>query len=254
MIFADAAVPLIGGHRGASALAPENTFAAFDLALAYGAELMEFDVHLTQDAQLAVHHDFTTERTAGQNLPLGHSTLEELRQLEVGSWFGPRYAGQKIPTLSEVLDRYADSVYLNVEIKAGEFLYPGIAEKVAEAILSKQLHRRAIVSCFDWDTIAWLRKIAPSIRTGLLAHDRPDDTIMHGYMMGATAVHLDSCLITAERVHQAHNIGMAVLAWTVNERLEMERVVELGVDAVLSDYPQRLCALVRERRVAELVC
>jgi glycerophosphoryl diester phosphodiesterase len=87
-----------------------------------------------------------------------------------------------------------------------------------------------------------------------LAHDRPDDTIMHGYMMGATAVHLDSCLITAERVHQAHNIGMAVLAWTVNERLEMERVVELGVDAVLSDYPQRLCALVRERRVAELVC
>src|SRR5579864_3356404 len=99
--------PLIGAHRGASGEAPENTIAAFDLALEQGAELLELDVHRTADGHLVVQHDFSLARTAGRPGQIGECTLEELRQFDVGAWRGAAWAGQRLPTLEEVLDRYA---------------------------------------------------------------------------------------------------------------------------------------------------
>ncbi|HWE62018.1 MAG TPA: glycerophosphodiester phosphodiesterase family protein [Chloroflexota bacterium] len=248
MIFATARSPLIGAHRGASGQAPENTMAAFDLAVAQGAELIECDVHCTMDGQLVVHHDFTLARTAQQNLEIGRLTMRELLRMDVGAWRGAGWTGQRIPTLDEVLDRYGARVFLNVEIKVDTRPYPGIEEAVVGAIRERQLAQRVIVSSFNGETVARLRAIDPMLCTGLLSDDRPEASLERACQLGANALHLEAGLITAPRLRQAHARGLGLLAWTVDDQVEMVRLVDLGVDAVVSNYPEQLRDVVLSRR------
>ena len=248
MIFASTPHPLIGAHRGASGEAPENTFAAFDLALTQGAELIELDVHRTVDGYLVVQHDFSLHRTALQKGLVGDRTLEELRLCDVGAWRGEQWAGQQIPTLDEVLDRYGAKVYLNVEIKVDRRPYPMIEALVARAIHRRDLCDRVIVSSFNLATIERLRQIDPEIRTGLLSDDRPDEAVLQAHEVGMTAVHLEAELITAARLAHANRLGVGMLAWTVDDPVEMVRLTELGVDAIVSNFPAQLREVVLARR------
>ena len=141
--------PLIGAHRGASADAPENTLAAFDLAVDQGAELIELDVQRTRDDALVIQHDFSLGRTTTGAGLLAEHTLAELRALDAGVWRGDSWAEQRIPTLDEVLDRYGARVYLNLEIKIGELSQPGIEQQVAAAVSQRGLYDRIVVSSFD---------------------------------------------------------------------------------------------------------
>lgn len=248
MIVVSSLCPLIGAHRGASGEAPENTFAAFDLALEQGAELLELDVHRTTDGYLVVQHDFSLSRTASATGQIGELTLEALRRYDVGAWKGPRWAGQCIPTLDEVLDRYGDRAFLNVEIKVDRRPYPTIEAQVARAIRQRGLFDRVVVSSFDLSTVERLRRVDPAVRTGLLTEQQPDETLLRAREIGAVAVHLEADMITAPRLDHAHRRGLGVLAWTVDDPVEMVRLTELGVDAIVSNVPATLRDVVLARR------
>ncbi|NIL97886.1 MAG: hypothetical protein GTO53_09115, partial [Planctomycetales bacterium] len=128
-----AAEPLIVAHRGASGDAPENTIEAFQLAWQQGADAIEGDFHLSQDGQVVCIHDKDTQRTAGQALIVAESSLEDLRKLDVGSFFGPRYSGARIPTLAEVLATVPQGKKIYLDIKCGAAIVPPMLEQLKRA-------------------------------------------------------------------------------------------------------------------------
>lgn len=248
MLFPASPRPLIGAHRGASGEAPENTFAAFDLALEHGAELLECDVHRTRDGHLVVQHDFTLNRTASRDGLIRDLTLEEIRRCDAGAWRGEQWQGQVVPTLDEVLDRYGRRTLINVEIKVDRQPYPQIEELVARAVRMRSLYDRVVVSSFYLTTIERMRRVDPQVRTGLLADVRPDEAMLNAHEAGALAVHLESPLITAPRLSRVQRWGLEMVAWTVDDVIEMVRLTDLGVAAIISNYPARLREVVLARR------
>jgi glycerophosphoryl diester phosphodiesterase len=256
---------LIGAHRGASVDAPENTLAAFELAVTQGAELIELDVHATRDGVLVVHHDFDLRRTAGSAGLIRELTVSEVQTFDVGSWRGTKFAGERIPTLDKVLQTYGNRVLLNVEIKFDRVPYEGIESAVARAIRACGLSRRVVVSSFDLETLLRLRRIDGDIRVSLL-HDAakssvPDSgaldaaSVMFARMAvareaGMVGIHLDAASISADVCARAKELGLGVLAWTVDSEPEMRRLAALGIDAIVSNRPALLRAVLLEMRRA----
>ena len=248
MLLPSTVTPLVGAHRGASADAPENTLAAFDLALEQGAELIEFDVHRTRAGELVILHDFSLDRTTTGAGQVAERTLAELKELDAGAWRGDRWVGQRIPTLDEVLDRYGARVYLNIEIKAGEVPYPKIEQQVAEAVRRRGLYDRIVVSSFDFATVRRLRQVNPQVRAALLAEKDPDEALRLAAEIGVVGLHLQATLITAARVARAAERGLGILAWTVDTEPEMKRLLALNIDAVVSNVPAVLYRVVMDCR------
>ena len=241
---------VIGAHRGASGEAPENTFAAFDLALQQGSELLEFDVHCSADGTLVVIHDASLNRTAGRDGQVGEMSATALQACDVGRWRGAAWAGQTIPTLAEVLDRYAARVLLNIEVKldGAERPYPGVERLIVEAVAGRDLFERATISSFDAPSVERLRRREPQLALGVIDDAGPDEAIDRAAALGGVAVHLEAGLITEARLRRAHRAGLRMLAWTVDDAMEMVRLVDLGVDTILSNYPARLRDVVLARR------
>jgi glycerophosphoryl diester phosphodiesterase len=253
---------LIGAHRGASFDAPENTLAAFDLAVSAGAELIEFDVRVSADRVLVVHHDASLNRTAGLNARVADLPLSELQLLDVGSWKNPNYRGLRIPTLDQVLDNFGDLLLLNVEIKTDGAPVDQIEERVAAAIERRKLLDRVVVSSFEVETILRLRRLSPHVRASLLiespaplpvpstvtAHEVVVAALVLARMYGLVGVHLAAELISRRIVNRARELAVGILAWTVDEQPEMARLVDLGVDVILSNRPALLHDVVVRRR------
>lgn len=239
--------PLIGAHRGASGDAPENTIAAFDLALEQGAELLEFDVHRSADGELVVHHDYDLTRTSGVPGEIRELPAAVIVSRDVGAWRGELWVGQRVPTLELMLARYGTRAALNIEIKVNREPYPGIEDAVAAAVREHSLLDNVIVSSFNVPTVARLRAVDTGLQVGLLAEDRPDAAITAAQELGATAVHLETGLITEARVRRIHAAHMFLLAWTVDDPVEIVRLTSLGVDAILSNYPKRLAAVMHHQ-------
>lgn len=252
MILLSPARPLIGAHRGASHYAPENTVAAFDLAVEQGAELIELDVRLTADSCLVVHHDFDLHRTAGHPALVAELDLAALQLLDVGAWKSPRYAGEHVPTLDSVFERYGQRVLLNVEIKVGAATSDHIDDIVASTIRSHGLVDRVVVSTFDVETFTRLRLRNPDIRASLLFESpladlagAPPVGIVESALalaarLGAVGMHLEHTLVTPEVVEQAIELGLGVLAWTVDDEREMRRLDLAGAEVILSNRPDAL--------------
>lgn len=227
-------------HRGASGTRPEHTRAAFERAVELGVDMIELDVQLTRDRQLVVLHDTYFGRTvAGSGLVREH-TLDALRALDAGTWFGPSYADERVLSLDEVLDITAGKVMLNTEIKGPDADWQGTAE-----VLLATLERRAqlphtVISCFDVGALREIRKVAPAARLGMLWHD-PDLTNMWAYAreVGAENVHPYFQLVERHVVATAKEQGFNVLTWTVNDVEVMRELVARGVDGIISDFPER---------------
>jgi glycerophosphoryl diester phosphodiesterase len=291
------------GHRGARGLAPENTIEAFTTALGVGVTTLEFDLGMTRDGILVVHHDewlnpSTTRDASGQFLSQRGSaihalTLDELKRYDVGRLkpgtpYAARFStqrpvdGARIPALTEVFDLVrragAEHVRFNIETKitphSGADVPPPevFAEAVAGAIRAAGLTARAAVQSFDWRTLATLRRIAPEIERVCLTSELPEeDTIQRGkpgpspWTAGLDIddhggsvprlVAAANCSIwspyfrelNAESLAEAKAIGLKVIPWTVNERADMERLIALGVDGIISDYPDRLRAVMADK-------
>ncbi|HEU4963822.1 MAG TPA: glycerophosphodiester phosphodiesterase [Bacilli bacterium] len=229
-------------HRGASGFAPENTMAAFRLAQELGADGFEFDVMLTSDGVPVVIHDETLDRTTnGHGLVQSH-TFDEIRQLDAGSWYGRSFAGEKVPSLEEVLAAYGGRMFLNIELKNSHVRAPGLEEKVIELIRRYGIERQVIVSSFDHHSMAKFHGLAPDIRTGLLYECCLVDAVSYALKLGASALHplFATINVQPELVPAAHAAGLEVNVWTVNDPAFMRQCVRAGVDAIITNYPDRL--------------
>jgi glycerophosphoryl diester phosphodiesterase len=230
-------------HRGASGRAPENTHAAFAVALALGAEAIELDCQLSSDGELVVIHDETLDRTTDGAGPVGDRTVAELTALDAGAWFDPSYRGERIPRLADVLAQLRDRAMLNVEIKSASDL--GMIEpKLAALVAAERAGAWVVFSSFHAQAIRNMRAAAPWARLGVLADADPrPDGIALALEVGAEALIPGRRWVDARLVEEAHARELDVWVWTVNEPGEMRRLIALGVDAIFSDWPERFAGL-----------
>ena len=234
-------------HRGASGSAPELTTAAFARALELGVDMIELDVQFSRDEELVVLHDAELGRTTtGSGLVRAHD-LAALKQLDAGSWYSDRFAGERIPTLSEVLQFVAGRARLNVELKAPREDWPGVAEKVVEVVQRAGQLEETIISCFEPEALLAVRRESPSAHVGLLWESPVfDDAWRWAAELGAVSIHPHWILTCPEVIASAHRHGLLVLAWTVNDLAAMQELVRYGVDGVMTDFPERFSALACE--------
>ena len=237
------------GHRGASGVAPENTLAAYRLAVELGAQYVETDLQLSRDARLVALHDDTLRRTTNGRGPVAGKTLEELRQLDAGSWFRGvngrgTFAGERIPTVEEVLAfgrEYDIGLYL--EIKAPRA--SGAEHAVVAAVHAASALLRTNVISFDLGVLERVRKIEPVLVLGYLFRRRTPDAVARAVDTGARIVLPRVNRVTPKLVEEAKRNDLKVVAWPVNRLRQMRSMMAMGVDGIMTAYPDQLLALVR---------
>lgn len=230
------------GHRGAAGHAPENTLVSMRKAMEIGVHGLEFDIHRTRDGVLVVIHDATVDRTTNGKGTVGELTLAELRQFDAGSWMAPGFAGEPIPTLEELAQAVPDPIRLFLEMKAGNDVYPGIEEQVAQFLQERNLVNRTNVSSFDHFVLKHMVELLPGLETGMLYSNRPVDPVGMSRACGATAIHTSWRHASADMVAQAHAAGLTVNAWTANTPEAIAHCLNVGVDGIITDYPDRVAA------------
>ncbi|HEX8557149.1 MAG TPA: glycerophosphodiester phosphodiesterase [Pyrinomonadaceae bacterium] len=247
--------PLIIGHRGASADAPENTLAAFDLAFADGADGVEFDVRLAADGVPVVIHDATLERTALARARVEALTSRELSRVGAGEWFNLRhpararapYASERVPTLAQVFGRFgARTLYVELKCEEPARRAP-LARAVVELIRAHGLSRSVVVKSFEHDSLREVKRLAPEVRTAALFKPclrRPllpaPVIVAEADACGADEISLHRSLVRAATVERARRRGFEVLAWTVNAPGSLRRARAVGLRAVFTDHPGRM--------------
>lgn len=239
------AKPWVIAHRGASAYAPENTMAAFRLAAEMGVNFIETDLQLTRDSKLVAFHDAQLGRTTkGQGLIREH-TLAELRELDAGSWFDPKFAGEKIPTLEEIIAfaREKDVVFY-LEVKAGDTW--GVEHALVSALWQAKEVAHAAVLSFELSALANVRRQEPTLISGYLFDEPKADAIAEAVRVGARQIAPNHRLLTKELVSAAHAAYLQVVTWTVNDPEEMRAALSTGVNGVMTDYPDRLTTVLQD--------
>ncbi|MFD2613284.1 glycerophosphodiester phosphodiesterase [Paenibacillus gansuensis] len=228
-------------HRGWSGKAPENTLAAMRLALGeYYVDWMELDVQLTKDGVPVVIHDFTVNRTTNGRGRVKDKTLADIRALDAGSWYSREFAGERVPTLEEVLTLAKGRCKLNIELKNRAGLYPGIESKVAELILAHGMECDTVITSFDVKTIREVRRIHPEMPTGLIIDSRPSDLLQRLREYGADFLSISYKVLTAEFAEEAIRSGFTVMAWTVNEVRDLYRVTKMHPEIIIcTNEPDR---------------
>jgi len=236
---------LIIAHRGASGNAPENTLAAFRKAVALGATFIETDLQLSRDARFVAIHDATVNRTTNGQGAVHDMSLTDLRKLDAGSWFGSEFAGERIPTLEEIFEfSKKNDVVFYLEIKPGAAW--GGEHALVGALRESGEIPRAVVISFDAAIVLNLRKIEPTLMTGLLYDGQIENPLDKAVEIGARQVAVRGDLVTPALIAQAKKKDLQVVCWTVNHPAHMRMLAAAGVDGIMSDYPDRLVAAVRK--------
>jgi len=230
--------PLIIAHRGASADAPENTLAAFQLARQRGAAMVELDIHQTKDRRLVVLHDPTLTRTTGVRATVADCSLADLADLDAGSWIAPRFAGQRVPTLEAALAALGPRMAVNIELKSGPRPYPGLEVRLVAMLRRLGWLRRALISSFHVDRLVRLRRLHPTIAIGILVHPWSVKTALtRARRLNAQSIHPPAREVTAALVNRLHEGGVLVLPYTVDRPEEKARLLGLGVDGFFTNAP-----------------
>ena len=238
-------VPLIIGHRGASAVAPENTMAAFHEAIAVGADGIEFDVRLTRDGVPVVIHDSTLRRIGGVNQRVADLSWQELSKVDVGSWFKPgSFANETVPLLDDVFTLFAaNNLTLYLEMKCDSLAeYGPLAEACSSSINEHEFKERVIVECFQLPALQLLKEIDPDIKTAAL-FDRTfmdQSVVTRATDIGAMAVALHHRLARKTLVEKSKQAGLHVAVWTVDDPIWIDRARAIGIDALITNDPKRM--------------
>jgi len=239
--------PEIVAHRGASEEAPENTLASFRLGYEQ-ADACELDIHLSQDGHVVVMHDATTKRTAGLDKPIAQQTLAELKSLDAGSFKAAKFAGEKIPLLSEVLALIPEKKRLFIEIKCGVEAIPALVAVIGEA--KKKPEQTALIA-FNLETLRQAKLKLPDLQAYWLASAKADpktgkppgveELIRMAKLAGLDGLDLEGKFpIDAAFAAKVHAAGLKLYTWTVNDAETANRQVAAGVDGITTDRPQKL--------------
>ncbi len=233
---------LIIAHRGASAAAPENTLAAFRLAVDLGADGIELDVRGTADGHLVIIHDAAVDRTTDGTGKIAALTLEQVRRFDAGRKFGPAFGGERIPLLSEVFAAVRGRLLVDVEVKAA-----GVEAALLDTIRRMQMEDSVLISSFDAQVVARVRDLAPEIPAGLLqsaAH--PQAAVPLGAAVYLPAVEA----LAAEVVTYCRQHGLRVITWTVRTEAAARQALRLGVDGIIADDPVFVRKMVPRRKTS----
>ncbi|NES27057.1 esterase [Micromonospora terminaliae] len=245
-------------HRGSSGMAPENTAAAFALAIAEGADYVETDVQLSADGELVIIHDVTLARTTDARLAFADRapwnvhdfTLAELSKLDAGGWYDDDFAGQHILTLDELLDLLGDRIGLNLELKSPA-VNPGLAHTVAARLRRRPDWiepgaRPLVVGSFDEQALRDFHAQLPTVPVALIAYDVPASEKLNDLAGWVHSVNPDIRRLRSEDVARVLEAGMAVVPWTVDSPALWRWAVEAGVDAMITNYPYALNSMLRD--------
>ena len=244
------ASPLIIAHRGDVSNAPENTLSAFRSAYDLGADGIELDVHLTSDEQLVVFHDRHLDRTSNGSGLLNHSTLEEVQSLDVGSWFGSRYSGERAPTLDEAFESLPPDYLVNVEMKVVIKSMRLIAHRVAEVVRRHRRWASTLVASFNPISLWELRKIEPRITRGYIwsrRHPFPIRSRCFSPLVQAHWYDPANDSYNPNLLDTMRRRGARMLAWDLDFDSDLARMASVRLDAVVTDSLEKL--LEQKRRL-----
>ncbi|MDX5378257.1 MAG: glycerophosphoryl diester phosphodiesterase membrane domain-containing protein [Halomonas sp.] len=254
-------------HRGSSAAAPENTLSAIEQASADRAHYVEVDVRLTADGEAVLYHDRSLQRLTGDSRLLHEMSLEALRRFDVGSWFGDAYVGERVPTLDEAFAAVRGKSALMIDMKPEPGEEAALVKAVLDSLQRETAARRECLShvspaqaarcgspdvsgetrlaVMSTNVLDMIKEQEPDLRVTLLAQ-----LVMPGTLdrRGFDALGLRHNRITENEIRLARELGYEVHAWTVNDRARMSQMIDLGVDAIITDHPERLAELIRDRR------
>ncbi len=232
-------------HRGASASAPANTLAAFEKAIELGADGIEFDVHLSGDGVPVVIHDFSVDATTDGSGRVADMSLAQLEELDAGSYFDPAFAGERIPTLEQVLETVGQQLLLNIELKTVSLRDNGLERVVIAQVKHHGLDNDKCVlfSSFNPLSLRRAKKIAPHILAGLLYAPNLPLPLRRAWLAPLApheARHPEHTMVDAHYMAWARQHNYRVNTWTVDEPDEMRRLINLGVDAIITNVPDVL--------------
>lgn len=237
----------VWAHRGASAYAPENTLEAFQLAIDMKSDGIELDVYLTVDGELAVIHDGTIDRTSNGTGKVTELPFAELRKYDYGysDKFGDKYTNVKIPTLAEVFDLvYASGITVNVELKSSG---AEVLQKVIECEKAMKMNGRIVYSAFYHHNLTGILEIEPNSFVAPLYGNNLIKPWCYAQSFGAKALHphYEDVYFNADYVEKSHELGVRVHPWTVDDEPNLKRLIDLGVDAIITNKPDTALYLIK---------
>jgi len=220
------------GHRGAAGHEPENTLRSFRRAMELGADMVELDVHLCGSGELVVIHDETLDRTTDGTGEVAKMTLNELRALDAGE-------GERIPTLQEVIDLATGRMGINIELKGLGTAEPTL-EHIEDAVEKGWDRSGFQVSSFHIGELSAIRELSEDVRTAVLFALDDGGIMEFAELNSAYSINPNHRAVTSDLVTKAHDRGLKIFAWTVNEPEDIARMKGLDVDGIISDYPDRI--------------
>lgn len=233
-------------HRGANIYAPQNTLPAFKKSLEIGIDGFETDVHITKDGQLVLCHNYTIDSTSDGKGSISQMTLDQLKKYDFGSYFSPRFAGTRIPTMDEFLTfvEDADISVLNIELKSPKENETEIVSETIRLVKEHGLFEKLIISSFDPKLVFEAKLIDEDCKTGFLYSvnrktalpmlRHPIDFARNLYV---DALHPQNIFVSEKYVYEAHEAGLLVNTWTVNSIRDIEKMIRCGVDGIITNYP-----------------
>jgi len=240
--------PLNLGHRGAPKAAPENTIASFQTAHEMGADGVELDVMLCADGEVVVMHDFSVDRTTDGHALVRDLTLAQLKALDAGSWFGPQFAGERVPTLREVAEWAGDDTLLNIELKSVSIGTDGLEEKAIDIVRDYGLGHRVVFSSFNPLALRRVKQINPALHTGLLYAANLPIYLRRAWLRPLArpdALHPHYEMVTEAYLRWARRRGYRVNVWTPDQVPEMQRLIGQKVDMIITNRPDLLATVLQ---------
>ena len=233
--------PLIIGHRGASAVAPENTIAAFAAAIDAGADGIEFDVRLSRDGVPVVIHDASVYRTGGVNRRVADMTFNELNQVDVGSWFNrDRFSTQRVPSLAQLLELvHSNKLLLYLEMKGKRRELARLADACCRLVEEHGMRDRVVFECLEPETV---RNIDPTVKTAALFRPPSSFILKRALAAAASEIAVHHRLLSNRLVEHAQAANLKVVTWTVDDPAWVKRAQATGIDALITNNPAALIA------------
>ncbi len=235
-------------HRGFSGVAPENTLISFQKAIEVGADYLEFDVHKSKDGKLFVVHDASVKRTSSNHATgnIAEMSSKAIRKVRVGysEKFGCTFKNEKIPTLRKVLKLARHKMKVCVELKVG-----GIETDVLKTINDLDMHDEVIIFSFHYPILSKIRALDPKIPMLHLIEKADDKTIDNAKKINCNAIGVGySTAVTPEFLESAHHNGIEVWKWTVNNEDEMRKLIHIGIDGIITNYPDKALEILKKHK------
>ncbi|MFK7693684.1 glycerophosphodiester phosphodiesterase [Paenibacillus sp. HJGM_3] len=237
----------VTAHRGNSAVAPENTLSAMLKAVQSGAGYSELDVQETSDGVLVLMHDHNAKRTTGMNKNIWDLHSKDLLNASAGAWFSGAYAGEKVPTLEQVIEAVKGKMLLNIELKNNGH-QKRLAESTVELLERMEFTQGCTVTSFDPALLQTVKRLNKDIKTGLIVSEKKADFASIFRNEAIDVISIAYPLLDENFMRTAAEHHKEVYAWTVNDRNAMERMMRLGVASIITDVPDQLIALVKQEQ------